>query len=160
MRFIPIFLHSVSRMRRFAPSGFQQAVPGIMTLFLLLTMFTTVGITLYQERSRGILRRLASFPMSRGSVVLGKALGRLSIGIAQIVVAMAAGTILFKVDWGPHIIMVVAILCVYATLGTLGGMILGNFGKSEGQISAIGVIVSNGMAAIGGCMWPVEVTPE
>jgi ABC-2 type transport system permease protein len=98
--------------------------------------------------------------MSRSSVVLGKTLARLFIGVAQIFVAMTVGTIIFKVDWGPHIVMVVAILCVYATLTALGGMILGNFGKSEGQILAIGVILSNVMSAIGGCMWPIEITPE
>jgi ABC-2 type transport system permease protein len=146
--------------RRNTPSGFQQAVPGMMTMFLLLVMFTTGGITLYQERSRGILRRLASSPMSRSSVVLGKTLARVAIGVEQIVVAMIAGAFLFKIDWGPHILIVIAVLFAYAVLAALGGMLLGNFGKSEGQIVAIGVILSNGMAAVGGCMWPIEITPE
>ena len=39
-------------------------------------------------------------------------------------------------------------------------MILGNFAKSEGQIIAIGVILANALAAIGGCWWPIEITPE
>jgi ABC-2 type transport system permease protein len=146
--------------RRTVPSGFQQAVPGIMTMFLLLVMFTTGGVSLYQERARGILRRLASSPMSRSAVVLGKALSRLTIGVIQIIFSMLAGTILFKIDWGPHIVMVVAILCAYAILAALAGMLLGNFGKSEGQLLAIGVILSNVLGAIGGCMWPIEITPE
>jgi ABC-2 type transport system permease protein len=146
--------------RRTVPSGFQQAVPGMMTMFILLIMFTRGSISLYQERTSGILRRLASSPMPRGAVVLGKLLSRLSIGIIQIVVSMVAGVILFKIDWGPHIVMVVVILCAYAILAALAGMILGNFGKSEGQLGAIGVVLTNVLAAIGGCMWPVEVTPE
>ena len=146
--------------RRTVPSGFQQAVPGMMAMFILLVMFTTGGVSLYQERARGILRRLASSPMPRSAVVLGKALSRLTIGALQIMVSMLAGVILFKIDWGPHIAMVVAILCTYATLAALAGMLLGNFGKSEGQILAIGVILSNVLAAIGGCMWPIEITPE
>jgi ABC-2 type transport system permease protein len=146
--------------RRTVPSGFQQAVPGMMSMFILLAMFTTGGISLYQERTRGILRRLASSPMPRGAVVLGKALSRLTIGVIQIFVSIVAGSILFKIDWGPHIVMVVIILCVYALLAALGGMLLGNFGKSEGQLIAIGVILSNVMAAVGGCMWPIEITPE
>lgn len=145
--------------RRDPPSGFQQAVPGEMVLFILLVMFTTGGLTLYQERTRGILRRLASCPMPRSAVVLGKALSRFAIGVAQILFAMIAGPVLFRVDWGPHIITVLVVLLAYAALAALGGMLLGNFGKSEGQLIAIGVIASNVLAAVGGCMWPIEITP-
>jgi ABC-2 type transport system permease protein len=145
--------------RQIVPTGFQQAVPGTIVQFILLMMFLTGGISLYQERNRGILRRLASSPMPRSAVVLGKALSRLAIGVIQIAFAMAAGTILFKVDWGPHLLMVLAVLIIYAALAVLGGMILGNFGKNEAQIGAIGVILSNTLAAIGGCWWPIEITP-
>ncbi len=145
--------------RQTIPLGFQQAVPGTMVQFILLMMFTTGGVGLYLERTQGILRRLASSPMSRSAVVLGKALSRLTIGFIQIAFAMLAGTFLFKVDWGPHLVMVLLVLCAYATLAALAGMLLGNFGKSEGQIIAIGVILSNALAAVGGCWWPVEVTP-
>ncbi len=145
--------------RQTIPVGFQQAVPGTMVQFILLVMFTTGGIALYQERTQGILRRLASSPMSRGAVVLGKALSRLVIGFIQIAFAMIAGAFLFKVDWGPHLVMVLFILCTYATLACLASMLLGNFGKSEGQIIAIGAILSNILSAIGGCWWPIEITP-
>ncbi len=146
--------------RKFAPTGFQQAVPGTMVQFILLMLCTTGGVTLYQERAQGILRRLASSPMPRMAVVLGKALSRLTIGLLQIGFAMIAGAFLFRVDWGPHLIMVLLVLCVYAILAAMAGMLLGNFGKSEGQLIAIGIILSNILAAVGGCWWPVEITPE
>jgi ABC-2 type transport system permease protein len=145
--------------RQTMPVGFQQAVPGTMVQFILLMMFTTGGISLHQERTMGILRRLASSPMPRSAVVLGKALSRVIVGLVQIAFAMLAGAFLFKVDWGPHVVMVLFVLCAYATLAALAGMILGNFGRSEGQLIAIGVILSNVLAAIGGCWWPIEITP-
>jgi ABC-type multidrug transport system permease subunit len=151
------------------PKGFSQAVFGnrkatirLITnpsQFILLVMFTTGGITLYQERMQGILRRLASSPTPRSAVVFGKALSRLTIGLLQITFAMISGAVLFKVDWGPHVVMVLMVLSAYATLAALAGMLLGNFGKSEGQILAIGVILSIILSAIGGCWWPIEITP-
>jgi ABC-2 type transport system permease protein len=146
--------------RKTIPSGFQQAVPGTMVMFILLTMFTTGGITLYQDRTLGILRRLASSPMSRGSVVLGKWLCRLGLGFVQIAFAILAGFLLFRVDWGPHLVTVLLVLAAYAGLAASAGMLLGNFGKTEGQVVGLGVILSNVLAAIGGCWWPIEVTPE
>ncbi|MGD0300212.1 MAG: ABC transporter permease, partial [Bryobacteraceae bacterium] len=89
--------------RKFAPVGFEQAVPGTLVMFTLLIMFTSGGASLLVERRQGILRRLASSPMSRGGVVLGKWGARVTLGFIQILFAMAAGTILFKVNWGDHL---------------------------------------------------------
>ena len=58
--------------RKDPPIGFEQAVPGTLVMFTLLVMFTSGGVSLLVERRQGILRRLASSPMSRGAVVLGK----------------------------------------------------------------------------------------
>ena len=145
--------------RKMIPGGFQQAVPGTMVMFLMLVMFTTGGVSLQQERTLGILLRLASTPMSRGAVVLGKWLCRFVLGMIQIAFAMLAGTLLFKVDWGPYLPAVLVLLLAYAALAAAAGMILGNFGKTEGQVIGLGVILSNVLAMAGGCWWPAEITP-
>jgi ABC-type multidrug transport system permease subunit len=145
--------------RKTIPGGFQQAVPGTMVMFLLLVMFTTGGISLQQERTLGILRRLASTPMSRGAVVLGKWSSRFVLGMIQTAFAMLAGTLLFRVDWGANLPAVLALLLAYAALAASAGMLLGNFGKTEGQVIGLGVITSNVLAMAGGCWWPAEITP-
>jgi ABC-type Na+ efflux pump permease subunit len=141
------------------PSGFQQAVPGTMVMFLMLVMFTSGSVSLLHERREGILLRLASTPMSRGAVVMGKWMARWTLGLIQIAFAMLAGSVLFKVDWGQNLAAVVAVLVAYGALAAAGGMLLGNFGKSEGQVIGLGVIASNILAMAGGCWWPAEITP-
>ncbi|MCL6543680.1 MAG: ABC transporter permease [Bryobacteraceae bacterium] len=145
--------------RKVIPGGFQQAVPGSMVMFLLLVMFTTGGVSLYEERTLGILTRLASAPISRGAVVAGKWLSRFGLGMIQAAFGMAAGTLFFKVDWGAHLGAVVLLLVSYGALAAAGGMILGNFGRTEGQVVGLGVILSTAMAMLGGCWWPAEITP-
>ena len=145
--------------RKTIPGGFQQAVPGTMVMFLLLVMFTSGSVSLLQERREGILLRLASTPMSRGGVVMGKWLARWTLGLIQIAFAMLAGTVLFKVDWGQNLAAVVAVLVAYGALAAVAGMLLGNFGKSEGQVIGLGVLASNLLAMAGGCWWPAEITP-
>jgi ABC-2 type transport system permease protein len=142
------------------PSGFEQSVPGTMVMFTLLVLFTSGAVSLTVERKLGILRRLASAPMSRGAVTLGKWGARMVLGMVQIVFAMTAGTVLFHVHWGPNLPMVLAILLCYGALAAALGMMLGNYGRTEAQVIGIGVIASNLLAGLGGCWWPIEVAPR
>lgn len=146
--------------RKDPPVGFEQAVPGTLVMFTLLIMFTSGAASLLVERRQGILRRLASSPMSRGAVVLGKWGARVTLGFIQIAFAMLAGKILFRVNWGEHLGAILLLLAAYASLAALLGLLLGNFSTSDGQVIGLGVIASNVMAALGGCWWPIEITPR
>jgi ABC-type multidrug transport system permease subunit len=141
------------------PSGYQQSVPGSMVMFTLIVLFTGGAASLTWERRMGLLRRLASSPVSRGAVVLGRWGSRMALGVVQILFAMILGRLLFHVDWGPHPAMVIAMLFAYGALAATLGILLGNFGRTEGQVVAIGVIASNLLAGLGGCWWPIEVAP-
>jgi ABC-type Na+ efflux pump permease subunit len=66
------------------PTGFEQSIPGTMVMFTLLVVFTSGSVLLVQERNQGLLRRLASSPMSRGSVVLGKWAGRMILATIEV----------------------------------------------------------------------------
>ncbi|HYL77257.1 MAG TPA: ABC transporter permease [Bryobacteraceae bacterium] len=145
--------------RKVPPIGFEQAVPGILVMFTLQVLLTVGGVSISAERRAGILRRLASSPMSRSSVVLGKWGARMALGFIQILFAMATGTILFRVHWGDHLGAILLLLASYAGFTAVLGLLLGNVARNEGQLIGIAVISSNMMAALGGCWWPIEITP-
>lgn len=142
------------------PSGFEQAVPGTMVMFTLLVLLTSGSILLVVERSQGLLRRLGAAPISRGEVVLGKWLGRMALALVQIGFAMLAGALLFKMDWGPDLAMVCAVLVAWAALAASLALLAGSLARSEGQAVALGVLATNVLAALGGCWWPIEITPR
>jgi len=146
--------------RKHIPTGFEQAIPGIMVMFTLMVMATSGSILLVIERRQGLLRRLAYTPISKMSIVLGKWGGKWFTGIVQIAFAMIAGTLIFKMDWGPDLGAVIAVMLVYGALMAAVGIILGNIARSEGQAVGIGVIAANVLAALGGCWWPIEITPS
>ena len=146
--------------RKEIPGGFEHAIPGIMVMFILLVMTTSGAVLLVIERRQGLLRRLACTPIHRISLVLGKWGGKMTTGMVQIGFAMLAGTVLFGMDWGPDLWMVVLVLLVYAANMASLGIILGSITRSDGQAAAIGVISSNVLAALGGCWWPIEITPS
>jgi ABC-type multidrug transport system permease subunit len=142
-----------------APSGFAQAVPGSMVMFTMIILLTSGAIMLVVERQQGLLRRLASAPISRASLVLSKWLARLSLALVQLAFAMVLGSVLFRVDWGQSVPMVFAVLVAWAGLNASLALLLGNLARTIGQTVGIGVLVSLVLAALGGCWWPIEITP-
>ncbi len=146
-------------LRTGAPSGFAQAVPGSMVMFTMIVLLTSGAISLVVEREQGLLRRLASAPISRGSLVLGKWLARLALALVQLAFAMVVGSVLFSVDWGQSVPMVFAVLGAWAGLNASLALLLGNLARTIGQTIGIGVLTSLVLAALGGCWWPIEITP-
>jgi ABC-2 type transport system permease protein len=145
--------------RKSIPTGFEQAIPGIMVMFILMVMCTSGAVLLVIERRQGLLRRLACTPLRRLAVVLGKWGGKLGLGVIQIAFAMLAGTVLFRMNWGPDLGWVILVLVVYAAMLAALGLLLGSLARTEGMAVAIGVIAANVLAALGGCWWPIEITP-
>ena len=146
--------------RRGAPSGFAQAVPGSMVMFTMIILLTSGAITLVVEREQGLLRRLASAPLSRASIVLGKWLARMALALVQLAFAMVLGSVLFGVDWGQSVPMVVAVLLAWGGLNASLALLLGSVARTIGQTTGIGVLLSLVLAALGGCWWPIEITPQ
>jgi len=150
----------VSAAGRRIPNGFEQSVPGTMVMFTLLVLLTSGTVTLVIERRAGLLRRLASAPMRRGAVVLGKWGGKLGLAILQVGFAMLLGRFAFGVDWGPELPMLLLTLGAYMALIASLGILVGNLARTEGQAIAVGVLSANVLAALGGCWWPIEITPD
>ncbi len=146
-------------MREDPPTGYAQAIPGTMIMFTMLILLTSGAVQRVIERNEGLLRRLASTPISRGSIVLGKLTARVALGMVQIGFAMVIGTVLFNMDWGPSLPMVVAVLFGWATFNAALAIVLGNMARTESQMAGIGVMVTMVLAGLGGAWWPIEVTP-
>ena len=145
--------------RREIPVGFSQSIPGIMVMFTLLVLLTSGASTLAVERRQGLLRRLASAPISRAEIVTGKWLGRMVLASIQILVAVTVGTLVFDMDWGPDLGMVLLVVVLWGGFCASAGLLLGSIAATEGQASGLGVLLANVLAALGGCWWPIEVTP-
>lgn len=145
--------------RRDPPSGFAQAVPGTMVMFTMIILLTSGAMLLVVERDHGLLRRLASAPLSRGEIVLGKWMARMALALVQLAFAMILGSALFRVDWGPSLPMVAAVLVAWAGFNASLALLLGSVARTQAQTAGIGVLSSLVLAALGGCWWPIEITP-
>lgn len=145
--------------RKTIPTGFEQAVPGCLVMFTMVVLLTTGASGLLVERRQGLLLRLASAPMRRGAVVLGKWGGRLALAVVQVSFALALGRYAFGVHWGDNLPMLGLVLLAYGSLLAALALLVGNYAKTEGQAVGLSVLATNVLAALGGCWWPIEITP-
>ncbi len=145
--------------RQDPPQGFQQAVPGTMVMFTLLLLLTSGAIDLMIERQRGLLTRLASAPLLRRDIVLGKWLGKMALAVCQIAIGMTIGWLLFDISWQPDLPMIVLLLLAWASVCTSMALVLGSLGRTEGQVAGVGILLAMLLAGLGGCWWPIEIAP-
>jgi len=146
--------------RKEIPVGFEQAIPGTLVMFTLLVLLTSGASMLVLEREQGLFRRLASAPLSRTEIVAGKWGGRIALAALQVGAAIVIGTLLFKMHWGPNPGMVLAVLGAWAAFCASAGLLLGSLARTEAQAVGLGVLTANLLAALGGCWWPIEITPQ
>ena len=146
--------------RREVPSGFEQAIPGMLVMFTILVLLTTGATSLAVERNQGLLRRLASAPITRSELVAGKWGARMMLATVQVVAALAFGTWLFDMHWGPDLGMVIVVLAAWAAFCASAGLLLGSLARTEAQAAGLGLLIANALAALGGCWWPIEITPD
>jgi ABC-type Na+ efflux pump permease subunit len=158
-RHVTLSVESAGRRTRI-PTGFEQTVPATIVMFTMLVSLTSGGILLVVERRLGLLRRLAATPISRASIVAGKWAARFALATVQIAFAMVTGTVLFGMQWGAALPAVLVLLAAWAAFNSSLALLLGSLARTEGQMVGIGVISSMVLGALGGCWWPIEISPR
>lgn len=125
-----------------------------LLLFVFLTSLTG-SVALIQTRKWGVTRRMASTPTSSGEIVGGEALGRFGVAMVQGLFIMIGSLLIFGVNWGDPL-GAATILVLFCAVGAGAGMLLGSVLDNDQQAGSVGIFASLGLAALGGCMMPLE----
>jgi ABC-2 type transport system permease protein len=111
--------------------------------------------SLIQTRQLGLSRRMLSTPLGAGTILVGEGLGRFSVAMVQGAFIVVVAALLFGVDWGDPLAASVLIVA-FALVSTGAAMLFGAILKNEQQAGAL-VPLGLALAALGGCMVPLEV---
>jgi ABC-2 type transport system permease protein len=126
-----------------------------LLLFLFLIALTG-AVALIETRRLGLSRRMLATPTAPGTVIAGETLGRVLIAVIQVAVIILGSALLFGVRWGQPI-AVAAVVILFALVGAGAGILLGTLFRNEQQAVGISLLLGLGLAALGGCMVPLEV---
>lgn len=144
-----------------APQDFNvmaYMAPGMALMFLMFTV-TYGGQRLLVEKIHGTLPRLLTAPVSSGQVLLGKMFGIFLTGCLQMLILILASTLLFRLDWGNP--LPVLLLVMTAVAGAVGwGMIITALAKTPGQAGTIGMALMLTFGILGGSFFDISILPS
>jgi ABC-2 type transport system permease protein len=142
------------------PSGVAFTLPAYSVMFLMMMTIMYGGITLVHERADKRLSRLLAAPVSILEIFLGKMLGRMLQPMLQGGLLLVAGVALFGVTLGDHPwALLPVIICFSFFCGSIG-LLFGVLFRTEQQVTGLGILTANVLAALGGSWWPLEVVPQ
>jgi ABC-2 type transport system permease protein len=140
-------------------SGFEQSSAGQLVTWALTTLIGA-SYVFVDERLGGTLRRLLITPTGKATILSGKIVGHLGMGIVQMVLLIVVGALVFDVNWGRSPIALALVVLAFGLTSVAFGVLLSTFVKTRRQASGLTTLFSMLMAALGGAWWPLEVTPQ
>lgn len=138
--------------------GLGQSVPGMGTMFVLMTVFGGMA-ALIVEKQQGTLQRIAVMPVSRATLLAGKILARFSLGLVQFCVVFIVGALL-GMSFGKDPVALLLVVIAYALAVTALSFAVGSRLKNPAQASGLSLLLTLTLAPIGGAWWPLSISPR
>jgi ABC-2 type transport system permease protein len=128
-----------------------------LILFIFLTSLSASAM-LIETRRLGVTQRMLASPTPVRTILVGETLGRYAIALLQGALIVVGTVLLFRVDWGNPLTTGLVIV-LFALAATGAAMVMGSILRNAAQAGAMGVFLGLVLAAIGGCMVPLEIFP-
>lgn len=141
------------------PSGFDHSIPGATIQFIMMMVMIYGGITVMEDRKKGVLGRMLFSPLSTGELFQAKLLGRWLLGILQALMLFVVGKIFFHLNLG-NVPLSLLIIALFSLAMSALSVFIGSLCTKEDMIIGLAVLLSNVFAALGGCWWPNEIVPQ
>ncbi len=139
----------------------NMIVPGLVAVIMMIIAAMLTSLTIAREWERGTMEQLASTPVDRREVVLGKLLPYLVIGLGDVLITTALGVWLFGVPFRGELILLVGASTLFLT-GALGlGLFISAATKSQLLATQLSMVVTFLPAfLLSGFMYAIDVMPR
>ncbi len=137
---------------------FAAILPGMAVMFLLFIVQTLMR-DIVTEREDGKLRRLMTTPLRPVELIGARIAVGWVMGVIVLLVMVAAGSLVFRVDWGPFgwflLLGAVASFWAAAFFGLLHALV-----RNRNQAGAFSAPIILAFSLFGGSMMNVEAMPK
>ena len=139
-------------------TGVSYSSAGFAIMFVMMMMLSMTGV-LIEARQTGIWSRLFMSPVSRFQVMAGYFLSFFLVGWIQFSLLIALSSILFGVEWGDPIGLLVLITSLLLCVVGLG-IAIASLVKTAEQQNAVGTLLVISTCMLGGVYWPISIVPD
>jgi ABC-2 type transport system permease protein len=123
-------------------SSRNMIVPGLVAVIMMIIAGLLTSLTIAREWERGTMEQLASTPVTRLEVVIGKLLPYLGIGLVDVALCSIVGVALFHVPFRGNPLFLFGTSFAFLT-GTLGlGLFISAISRTQLLATQIGMIVT------------------
>lgn len=127
---------------------------GMAVFFLMFTVQFGIS-SLIEERTEGTLPRLLAAPVSRASIVAGKLLTSVVLGVVSVSVLVLGTSVLLGASWGNPV--GVGLLIVAGVLAATGiTSVIASFARTAEQAGGWQAVVAVTLGALGGAFFPIQ----
>ncbi len=133
-------------------------IPGYLVMFVFFA--AALGAeAIIRERQNHTLERLLASSVRRESILGGVFAGTAAKGLIQIAIFWAVGILAFNIDLGlsPAAVIILSILMVI--MSSAFAIMLAALVRTQRSAGSLAVLVSLVLAPLGGCWWPLFITP-
>jgi ABC-2 type transport system permease protein len=138
---------------------FEFVAPGIMAMTVMMSVMTGLPGAISQEKEVGTMDGMMVAPISRLSIILGKALAQTARGLLQGVVIMVLAVLLFGVTIQGNMLLVFGLLLlgVFSFVGL--GIVLTSFTSDQQTATMLMTTLMFPMMFLSGVFFPVQQMP-
>ena len=139
------------------PSNY--VVPGYLVMFVFFAAALSAE-AIVRERQNHTLERMLASSVRRSTIIGGIFTGTAAKGLVQIIIFWTVGLLAFNLDLGlaPAAVIILSFLMVIVSAAF--GVMLATLAKTDRSAGSIAVLAALIMAPLGGCWWPLFITPQ
>ncbi len=133
------------RMRVWYNSSLESknyVVPGLIGVILMIIASLLTSLTIAREWEMGTMEQLLSTPLRPAEMVLGKMLAFFVVGVADIVIAVATGLLVFHVPFRGSPLLLIASSCIFLFGALFWGIFISAAAKNQLMAYQVGIITS------------------
>lgn len=138
---------------------FEFVAPGIMSMVVLTAVLTGLGASVSRERETGTLDGILIAPVSRLSIILGKAMAQAIRGLFQGIIVLLLSIIFFGVTINGSILLVLLILLlgIFSFVGL--GILISAMAAEQETATQLLFMFQFPMMFLSGVFFPIQQMP-
>jgi ABC-2 type transport system permease protein len=139
------------------PSNYT--VSGYLVMFVFFAAALSAE-AIVRERQNHTLERMLASSVRRSTIIGGIFTGTAAKGLVQIIIFWTLGILVFNIDLGiaPAAVIILSFLMVIVSAAF--GVMLATLVQTDRSAGSIATLAALIMAPLGGCWWPLFVTPQ